>query len=130
MNKPVTYELLSKQQLFCTYAAYQTVFGVGGFGDNDYQNTTWTLSFNQTEDSCLSGLPDVPEEGSEKVAATLNGNPVVCGGRGAWSKNCYKYNVPSQSWEPLAEMSTERAGAMVVQLSEEEFWIMGNGLEG
>ena len=104
------------------------MFGTGGVDSDGTRNTTWTIAFNTSQASCSSGLPDLPVYSSEGVAARVNDMPVVCGGLDwtwIWPKKCHKFDAPSKSWVYLAEMAEQRAGAMVVQLNEAEFWVLG-----
>ena len=115
----------------CAHAEYQTLFGVGGF-DYDvygYKKTTWTVSFNDSYPSCSTGLANFPVTVSEAVAALVQDSPVVCGGRDLWSTDCHKYVASSGEWQHLASMTTQRAGAMVVQINEDDFWILGKKIK-
>lgn len=56
----------------------------------------------------------------------LDGEPVVCGGKNEWRDTCVKMDLATMQWANLGDsLSVKRAYAMVVQLTEDSFWILG-----
>lgn len=104
---------------------YDTIFFVGGFVTGAYVRLTSTISLNVSFPGCPTELENYPWAGSRMVAATIGGSPVACGGKVQWSKECNRFNTVSRQWESLATMSVIRAGAMVIQINENAFWVMG-----
>ena len=54
----------------------------------------------------------------------------VCGGvdRQEYWTECYSYNSATDTWDEFAPLNTARAHATSHQLSEEEFWIVGESI--
>ena len=53
---------------------------------------------------------------------------MTCGGRVAWSDKCYQYDVTNNQWQLLATMDSKKMLSMVVQLTEDSFWVIGTSV--
>ena len=98
---------------------YQAVLVVGGYLDN---KAAWLISFNASYPSCPATVPDYPVPINQAQSAVINGDPITCGS----GTDCYKYDIVNNQWTLFATMSTSRATAVVAQISDTEFWIMGS----
>ena len=50
---------------------------------------------------------------------------MTCGGKWQWSDKCYQYDNVNNQWQLLATMDSKKMLAMVVQLTEDSFWVIG-----
>ena len=61
-------------------------------------------------------------------ALESNGMPVVCGGAADGEQvfdTCYFFDSSTNSWENYVDMTVERSNYAAAQLSNEDFWILG-----
>ena len=72
-------------------------------------------------------VADYPYPIEGHAMATINGQPIVCGGQkgGSITNECYRYDGNDNQWKPFPSMKTKRSWHQSLQLGRNQFMMAG-----
>ena len=71
-------------------------------------------------------VADYPYPIAGHAMATINGQPIVCGGwKGGSTNECYRYDGDDNQWKPFPSMKTKRFWHQSLQLGKNQFMMAG-----